>query len=289
MEGFLLVDKPKGLTSQQVLIKIKKALNIKHIGHNGTLDPNTTGLMVVGLERACKLFNYISDKTKVYEAKIIFGILTDTYDLDGVILKEEFPKLTNEEVLAQIKYLKTKTVQIPPIFSSIKVNGKKLYDYARKNEEVKIKEREAIIYDYEIITPLNLVNNHYEIDIRLHTSSGFYVRSFANDLGKLLNTYASLKELRRIKSGALSVNNSYTLTEILNNNYKIIEIENFFNFKRINVSERIYKFASNGVTLYPKNFKEIINDRYISLFYEDKLIAIYEKLNDNFRPIFIKK
>ena len=162
-------------------------------------------------------------------------------------------------------------------------------DYARKNEEVVIKEREAIIYDYEIITPLTLVNNHYEIDIRLHTSSGFYVRSFANDLGKLLNTYASLKELRRIKSGALSVGNSYTLEAILNNNYKIIEIENFFNFRKINISERTYKFASNGVTLYPKNFKEIINEKYISLFYEDKLVAIYEKINDIFRPIFIKK
>lgn len=293
MDGFLLVDKPENMTSQTLCTKIKRQFKLDKIGHNGTLDPNTTGLMIVACNRATKLLQYLENQDKTYITTIQFGILTDTLDIYGKILKEVEMNFSKEDLISSLEILNKKETQIPPIVSAIKVNGKKLMNYHLKGEEVEIKERNTKIIDYEILSDLEYVDSHYEITIKLHVTKGYYVRSFARDLGHLLNGEASMKKLRRIKSGNYDVSDSKKLDDILNNELELLKIDDIFKYKVINVNERILNFVKNGVTLYDfnlekdckyKDYKKL--DRFY-LDYNNSHLAIYERVDEVFKPIFI--
>lgn len=286
MDGFFLVDKPQNMTSQNVVNKIKRKFNLKKCGHNGTLDPDTTGLMIVGCDNATKLMKFINIHDKVYQAKIIFGYDSDTLDISGNIINDINMIITEEELDLALKKLASETEQIPPLTSAIKINGKKLYEYQRKNETVEVPVRKIEIYDLKKLSKLNLVNNHYEIDIFIHCSKGFYVRSFARDLGKMLGGCAILKELRRLKSGEFDVSEATPLDELTIDN--LISIKDLFpNFASIEVNDYIAKLVFNGVEL---DERQIITDKPFYVLNKNAIIAIYEVVGVNkYKPVVIFK
>ena len=271
MDGFIILDKPKGITSQTALNKIKKKLNINKIGHNGTLDPNATGVMVVALGKATKLIKYLDKHDKTYLATIVFGLDSDTLDCCGNITNDIKMNPNIEDIKTALEELKNEEEQIPPLTSARKVNGMKLYEYQRKNIDVEIEKRKVKLFDYEIKSDLRFINNHYEIDIILHVSKGYYIRSLARDLGNKLGGCAILKELRRIKSGEFRIEDAITIDDL--DESKIISIFDLYKLPIIDVNEYIEKLVLNGVQLDERQAK------VDSLFYvrgKSGIIAMYE-------------
>jgi len=271
MDGFIILDKPKGITSQTALNKIKKKLNVNKIGHNGTLDPNATGVMVVAIGKATKLIKYLDKHDKTYLATIVFGLDSDTLDCCGNITNDIKMNPNINDIKNALDELKKEDEQIPPLTSAIKVNGMKLYEYQRKNIDVEIEKRKVKLFDYEIKSDLRFINNHYEIDIILHVSKGYYIRSLARDLGNKLGGCAILKELRRLKSGEFKIEDSIKIDDVSENN--IISIFDFYKLPIIEVNEYIEKLVLNGVQLDERQAK------VDTLFYvkgKSGIIAMYE-------------
>lgn len=283
MDGFILVDKPKGMTSLDVCMKLKRSLKLNKCGHSGTLDPNTTGILVVAVNRATKLLKLINEHDKEYIATIVFGLDSDTLDIDGNITNNIDMDFTFEELKEKVAQLSKEKTQIPPMTSAIKVNGKKLYEYQRKGIEVEVQPRSINIYDYEILSDLRRVDNHLEIDIRLNVAKGFYVRSFARDLGKALGGVAILKELRRTFAGEFNVKNSKTLDLITSDDIK--SIEDIFDLPRVEVNDYIARLVKNGVVLDERQTS--INQNFYVVNNCD-IIAIYEVVEPfKYKPILI--
>lgn len=283
MDGIIILDKPKGITSQTALNKIKRKLNVSKIGHNGTLDPNATGVMVVAIGKATKLIKYLDKHDKTYIATIVFGLDSDTLDTCGNITKDILMKPDLNELNKALEELKKEEEQIPPMTSAIKVNGMKLYEYQRKNIDIEIEKRKVKLFDYEIKSDLRFKENHYEIDILVHVSKGYYVRSFARDLGIKLNGCAILKDLRRIKSGEYKIEDAYKLEDIKEESIK--SIFDLFNLPVVEVNEYLEKLVLNGVMLDERQAK--LN----TLFYvkgKSGIIAMYEPISEyKYKPLII--
>lgn len=286
MNGFFLVDKPKNCTSQWVVNQIKKKFNLKKCGHNGTLDPNTTGLMIVACDEATKLMKFLVSHDKCYDTTIVFGYDSDTLDGTGTILREEAMSFTEEQLKKALEQLKQQKAQVPPIYSAIKMNGKKLYEYAREKEDVSLYEREVALYDVRMLSSLRQVNHHFEVDLRLHCSKGFYVRSFARDLGKALGGCAIMKELRRIRSGSFSVEESTPLEELKEEHSLSIE-EMFPDFDRFEANDFIARLATNGVIFDERQIK---TEKPFYVIHKNDIIAIYESVaHYQYKPVLILK
>ena len=257
MNGVILINKEKGISSFGVVAKIRKILNIKKVGHSGTLDPNATGLLPILIGNGTKISKYLIEHDKTYIAKLKFGIKTDTADSEGEVIKKDDFKLNkkNEDLYKNVfNSFIGKSTQIPPIYSAIKVDGKKLYEYARKNEEVEIKPREIEIYNIKIIS-INYDEN--EIDFEVSCSKGTYIRTFCEDIAKKLETVGYMKELKRTRVNNFKLEDAITLEELeqnkdneeyLKNN--IISIEKVFeNKNRISLNQRKTELFLNGVKL----------------------------------------
>lgn len=208
-KNIILINKPLNWTSNDVVQKVKSIIKPKKIGHGGTLDPLASGLLVLGVNEATKeLQNYL-DGTKTYIAEIIFGFSTDTYDMEGQ--KKSFsdfiPSLN--QIIEVLEKLKSNYDQIPPIYSAIKINGKKAYELARCNKNVELKSKNVKIYNYKIITFSENI-----LKIELEVSKGFYIRSLAFDLGKLTNSASTLYSLVRTKIGNLFLENAIEIKDI---------------------------------------------------------------------------
>ena len=280
MDGFIIFDKPKGISSFKAIEKLKHKLNLNKVGHNGTLDPNATGLMVVASGKATKLLKLINEHDKRYIATISFGYLTKSYDLDSDILKDYFMDVNLSDIKKNIEILKNKTKQIPPMTSAIKINGKKLYEYQKKGIEVEVEKRKIKINDIELIEYNKELK---ECVIRLNVSKGFYVRSFARDLALLLNSDAIIKELRRTKIENLDIKDSKELDSITKDD--IIPIDKFFDFPRVEVDDYIAKLVKNGITL--DNRQTTIKGVFFVINKCD-IIAVYEQIEENkYKPILI--
>ena len=257
MNGVILINKEKGISSFGVVAKIRKILNIKKVGHTGTLDPEATGLLPILVGNGTKISKYLIEHDKTYIAKLKLGIKTTTADGEGDILEKDDFKLNkkNEDLYKNVfNSFIGKSTQIPPIYSAIKVDGKKLYEYARKNEEVEIKPREIEIYNIKIIS-INYDEN--EIDFEVSCSKGTYIRTFCEDIAKKLETCGYMKELKRTRVDNFRIEDAITLEELENNKNneeylknKIISIENIFeNKNKINLNERKKELFLNGVKL----------------------------------------
>ena len=257
MNGVILINKEKGISSFGVVAKIRKILNIKKVGHSGTLDPNATGLLPILIGNGTKISKYLIEHDKTYIAKLKFGIKTDTADSEGEVIKKDDFKLNkkNEDLYKNVfNSFIGKSTQIPPIYSAIKVDGKKLYEYARKNEEVEIKPREIEIYNIKIIS-INYDEN--EIDFEVSCSKGTYIRTLCEDIAKKLETCGYMKELKRTRIDNFKLEDAITLEELeqnkdneeyLKNN--IISIEKVFeNKNRISLNQRKTELFLNGVKL----------------------------------------
>ncbi|WP_311487692.1 tRNA pseudouridine(55) synthase TruB [uncultured Helcococcus sp.] len=208
--GILAINKAKNMTSHDVVAILRKKLGTKKVGHTGTLDPIATGVLPMCIGRATKLSQYVSDLGKAYIADLEFGKETSTYDCEGEVINISDKQIfTKEEINKELNKFKGEISQVPPIYSAIKVDGKKLYEYAREGKKVEIKARKVTIHDIKL---LDLNANRAKIYV--DCSKGTYIRSLIHDLGRNLGTYAFMTDLQRIKVGNLSIEQTIDISDI---------------------------------------------------------------------------
>ena len=208
--GFVNIYKPKGMTSHDVVAVLRRLTKIKQIGHTGTLDPFAEGVLPVCIGKATRLIEYLEDD-KEYLATVQFGTATTTYDLEGEVTSSSDKKITKKELLNALEDFKGEITQLPPIYSAIKVKGKKLYEYARKGEDVEIQPRQVTIEKLEL---KNFNEEKQTAELLIACSKGTYIRSIAHDLGQALNCCGHLIKLIRTKAGRFSVEKSVPLDNI---------------------------------------------------------------------------
>ncbi len=285
MNTFFYVNKPKGITSFSVCHQIQKAYNLKKCGHNGTLDPDATGVMLVACDKATKLLPFFNIHDKTYEAEFEFGFETTTLDASGEIVNFGETNIELNKILEAIDVLYLQKEQIPPMYSAIKLNGKKMVDLARKNINVDLPPREInYLSKPKIINYLN-VNGKTIVKIRLEVSKGFYVRSFGRDLGRLVKSCATMISLNRIASGSINIDNASSLDDILNKKVQSIDIACALNsFARLDVNDYIAHLVKNGVKL---DERQTNIDNNLLIYNNDKLIAVYKKNNKNYECVVI--
>ncbi len=283
MDGIINVYKTKGITSHDVVGKIRRIFNTKQVGHTGTLDPNAEGVLVVCINAATKLVQFLEADTKKYRTELIIGKATDTYDITGNVLSElnDF-SIDYNQVKEVIESFIGKQQQIPPIFSAIKVNGKKLYDYALKNQEVNIEPRNIEIFDIELIDKVLIKkDNCYHISFDVTVSKGTYIRSLCHDIGTKLNIPCCMGNLLRLRSGAFKLEEARKIEEIEQGNYTLKSlVESIGEIPKIDLANNpnlMYKIT-NGMKLSLKTFDK----RYdrIAFINDNKLLAIYEEFHE---------
>ena len=250
MDGIVIINKPKQQTSHDIVRKAKKILNEK-VGHTGTLDPNATGVLPLLIGKGTELSKYLINHDKTYEAILQLGEKRDTGDVEGKIIEQKNvteKSLNTENINSVFKTLIGKQEQIPPIYSALKVNGKKLYEYARNGENVKIEPRQIEIYSLEL---LNVDNINKTIHFKVECSKGTYIRTLCENIAKKLDTVGYMKELNRTRVGEFSIDDSITIEELENGNYNnFITVEEYFkNYKSINLNEKKLQLFLNGVQL----------------------------------------
>ena len=221
MDGILLINKPAGYTSHDIVGIVRKELHTKKVGHCGTLDPDATGVLVVCVNKATKAIQFLMSDTKVYRATLSLGKSTDTYDASGKILEEkEVGQISKAQVIDVLNSFLGKSKQKPPIYSAIKVNGKKLYEYARNGEKVEIKERDIEIMMIELI---DFSNNEIVFDVKC--SKGTYIRSLCVDIAKKLGYPGHMSHLERRQAGRFLITDCITLEQLENDDYSLHSID----------------------------------------------------------------
>lgn len=241
MNGFILVNKKKDMTSRDVVNILTKILNTKKIGHTGTLDPFAEGILLIAVNKGLKVVKLLNYKDKEYIAKVKLGIKTDTLDMTGNILEEKKEELNKEELLEVLKSFIGEYSYEVPIYSAIKVNGKKLYEYARNNQKVELPIKNSYIYDIKLI---DFKDNSFTFSVKV--SNGTYIRALVRDISKKLNKLMTLEELTRTKVDNLLIENSYTLEDIKNNNFKLLKINDLLNYKEVELSRDLEDKVLNG-------------------------------------------
>lgn len=265
MDGIILINKEKGLTSRDVVNKISKKLQIKKIGHAGTLDPIATGLLVIGVGKGTKILDLLTLDKKEYIATVSIGFKTDTYDITGNITEENYNYHLDEDKLKNVlDSFKGSYNQEVPKFSAVKIDGKKLYEYARKQIDIELPKRLVTIYKIELLT-----YNDSEFTFKVLVSKGTYIRSLIHDISLKLNIPMTMKELIRTKSGKFLLENS----NLIDDNYNYIPIDKALDFKIIELEDEILlKKVRNG-----NKINLPYNDIFITLKFKDDVLAIYKK------------
>ena len=273
MNGVIVVNKEKGMTSFDVVHEIKKIFHTKKVGHTGTLDPLAEGVLIVCIGNATKIVELLTANDKEYIAEAKLGIKTDTLDTEGEIIdKKDF----NIDLLEDtINSYKKTYLQEVPIYSAVKVNGKKLYEYARKGIEVELPKKEVTIKEIELLS-----SNNDTFKFRCLVTKGCYIRSLINDIATSMNTYATMTSLTRTKQGKTTINDAYTLDDIRNNNYKLYEINEVLDYPVIEIDEILEKKIHNGVKI-DNTFN--IKDKVIFKNKNNKLLGIYELDNSKLK------
>lgn len=276
MDGILLINKEPNMTSRDVVNKVCHLFNTKKVGHTGTLDPMATGVLVLAINKGLKIVNEITALDKEYEAEITLGIDTDTLDITGKTISTKEVNVTNEDIDKVLKtFIGDYDMEVPK-YSAIKVNGKKLYEYARNNEDVKVPIHKVKVYELERTSDIK--DNKFTIKCKV--SKGTYIRSLVRDISKELGTVGVMSKLNRTKQGKFDIKNCYTLKDIENGNYKLLDIKDVLDLPVVEVPDSIYNKVINGNKI-DANFNY---DKFI--FQKDnKLIAIYEKENDLLKPL----
>ena len=278
MNGILVVNKQYGYTSRDVVNIISKKLNTKKVGHTGTLDPIATGVLVVPIGKSLKIAELLTAEKKEYIAKVILGYETDMLDITGMETKRNKPNCTKEEIKMVLKSFLGKSLQQVPMYSAVKVNGKKLYEYVRLGIEITPPTKEIEVFSLELIAEPVYLEDTIEFTIKCEVSKGTYIRSLIRDIAYKLNTYGTMKELTRTKQGIFTIDNSYTIEEIQNDNYKLLSIKEALpNIKVTKVDDNLLKKIKNGQVL-DKFF-----ERELSLIVDknDTEIAIYKQIENN--------
>jgi len=278
INGIILVDKPKGMTSRDVVNNVSKILKTKKIGHTGTLDPIATGLLILTVGKATKLTDLITCDEKEYIAEAVLGINTDTLDITGNILKETDVDIEKQSIIKVLNSFIGTYEQEVPIYSAVKINGKKLYEYARNNEVIDLPRRMVEIKQIKLLD-YKKENNKVIIKFSCLVSKGTYIRSLIRDIAAKLNTVGVMKELRRIKQGKYLIDNSYSLEEISNNNFKHVSLKEILSsYYTVKVDDNLKFKIINGQII-----DDIYNQDYV-LFVDDDVIALYIKINNKLKP-----
>ena len=275
MDQLLVVNKPEGYTSRDVVNKLSKILNTKKIGHTGTLDPIATGVLVCLTGKYTKLVDLLTALDKEYVAEIKLGIKTDTGDITGNVIDTSNKVILKNDILDVIKKFPKKYLQTVPKYSAVKIDGKKLYEYARENIDIELPKREVCIYNLELIS-----FNEDIIKIKTKVSKGTYIRSLIEDICDMLGTVGCMKSLVRTYQGVFGIDEAYTLEDIKNNNYKSKNIHEFLDYPCINVEECNLKTVLNGGKI--SNIYNI-KDKVI-MIYNNKDLAIYEVDGKTLKP-----
>ena len=250
MDGFLLLDKEKGISSNQLVQKVKKSLSLKKVGHLGTLDPMATGLMILAINRATKFSSYFLESDKSYDASIQLGSSTDTDDAMGNIISSSNIIPNEKDINKSLASFIGKSMQAAPFFSALKHKGKPLYKYAREGEFISKPPREINIFSIK-----NIICEHNKCSFIVHCSKGTYIRSIARDLGDKLNSGGHLSALRRLSQGIFNIKNAMTIENIELN--KLITIEEAFSeLSEIQLDSNQTKFFMNGVKIEEINLED---------------------------------
>ena len=268
--GFLNIYKPKGMTSFDVVARLRRVTKIKQIGHTGTLDPFAVGVLPICIGKSTRLIEYLDDD-KEYLATVQFGKDTDTYDLDGTVTNTYDKKITQEDLISILEDFRGEIEQLPPIYSAIKVNGKKLYEYARNGEEVEIKPRKVFIsklelesFDYE----------KQEAKILVDCSKGTYIRSIAYDIGQKLDCGGYLTALERTKAGLFNKEHSIPLenfSEISDVMTNLVNPLDVLSLPKVELNDIEKERINHGMAIYNKGFK---NSDIVILVYGGRIHAI---------------
>ena len=242
----ILVNKESGVSSNSVVNKVKHLVGANKAGHLGTLDVLATGLLPITINKATKLFDYFLNKDKVYKSIFTFGKTTDTLDLEGEIVKTDDKIISKDMILRVLPHFIGKFEQMPPNYSAKKINGKKAYDLARKGEAIKLNPKPIEIFDLKLIRQVEV--NSFEFEI--HCSSGTYIRSLCRDIANELSTYGVMSNLQRTRCGIFDINNSFTIDDIKNNKFNVIDVENVFDYEKVKISKDDYEKLFNGQKIY---------------------------------------
>ena len=275
MNGLIVLNKDKGKTSRDIINSLNHIFNIKKIGHTGTLDPLATGVLVCCIGKYTKLVNLLTSETKEYIAEIKLGIKTDTQDITGNVISTNTFNITKSDILKVFDNFPKEYIQTVPLYSSVHVNGKRLYEYARNNTKVTLPKREVSIYNLELIS-----FNKDIITFKTKVSKGTYIRSLIEDICSNLNTCGTMNNLIRTKQGNFSITNSYTLEDIKNGNYKLLNIKEFLDYPVIELPDTLINKVLNGNSI--TNTFNITNK--VIFTYKQKDIAIYEVNKEDLKP-----
>lgn len=289
MDGIINVYKEAGFTSHDVVAKLRGILKQKKIGHTGTLDPAATGVLPVCCGKATKVCELLTDKDKSYRAVCRLGVETDTQDMTGTVLKEyDTAGIDEHQIRECISKFVGEIQQIPPMYSALKVNGRKLYELAREGKVIERKPRKIVISQIDLIET-DLENKTFTMDVTC--SKGTYIRTLCHDIGKELGIGAAMENLVRTRVSVFDVEDALTLSDIefLSKEKpdifkeKVCTVDSLFDYKRLNVAGDGIRYLQNGNTLKAKDFKQDVSD--IS---DEEKVLVYDE-NDDFRAIYQKR
>lgn len=273
MDGIIVIDKPKNKTSRDVVNEVCQILHTKKVGHTGTLDPLATGVLVICVGKATKLVEMITAYDKEYITQIQLGIKTDTKDITGAILEKQNVDITTEQIEKALKDMTKIYLQTVPIYSAVKVNGKKLYEYARNKKEVKLPTREVKIQNLRLIDKIKKENQQVIFTIECHVSKGTYIRSLIEDIAEKMGTIGTMTSLRRTKQGMFDIQQANTLENLKNNQFYFYSVEDVLKeYKQIEVNKDLEFKVKNGA-LIPNLYQEKI----VVFTKNNKVIAIYKE------------
>ena len=287
MNGIINLKKEAGMTSHDAVFKLRKILGTKKIGHGGTLDPDVVGVLPIAVGKATRMVEFMQDEGKVYEGEITLGYSTTTEDASGEVVAET-PVLSplDETIVDEaIASLTGPITQIPPMYSAVKVNGRKLYEYARAGQEVKRPERQVTIYQFERTSPISYEGQLARFTFRVKCSKGTYIRTLSVDLGEKLGYAAHMSHLTRTSAAGMRLGDALTLEQIAE---RVAEEDySFLQPLELGIGDLL------KVELSDEQVEDVRNGRFISLvsdeaelagFYGEKLVAILEKRKDQFKP-----
>lgn len=271
--GILVINKDKGYTSRDVVNVISKLFGIKKVGHNGTLDPLATGVLVICLNRYTKLNELLSSNEKEYIAEVTLGIKTDTLDIEGTVLEKKETYISKDDLEKTLQKFVGDYEQEVPIYSAVKVNGRKLYEYARNGEEVVLPKKKVTIKKIEL---LDFKDDKFTF--KCLVSKGTYIRSLIRDILNDLDVIGTMSNLTRTRQGIFDIENSYSLEDVRNGNYKLLLVKDILDIDKITVSDELKFKIHNG-----NKVKGNYSDKVLFLDEDGKELAIYKKDNDDYK------
>jgi len=279
MNGLLVIDKPAGMTSHDVVSFVRRTLKTKRVGHTGTLDPDATGVLVVAIGDATKGIRFFEENDKVYDCTITIGISTDTEDASGIILEEKkVEPLDNQMVDDVLESLIGRLDQIPPMYSSVKIDGKKMYEYARQQIEIEREAKSIQIFAIKRTSELSVLSETLEFSFETRVSKGTYVRTLCVEIGSRLGYPAHMKRLVRLTSGNFSLRQAISLDRISAGDFQLLPLLSALEHHLIlEADDAMKQRIGNGMKIELENDAE----RIVFVDCENTLLAIYDKMEKN--------